>query len=164
MPMYAFDTLKTAKALAEAGFNVKQAEAVAVALRDAVTENTATKSDIEGIRSDIEGIRSDIEGVGRRFETVDDRFDGMDKRLDKVDARLDKVDARLDKVDARLNGMDRRLDKMDARLDVMDARLKGMVTKADMYRALSMMFGATILANGTIAGLGFAVAGYITGP
>lgn len=157
MPMYAFDTLKTAKALAEAGFNVKQAEAVAVALRDAVTENTATKSDIGGIRSDIEGIRSDIEGVGRRFETVDDRFDGMDKRLDKVDARLDKVDA-------RLNGMDRRLDKMDARLDVMDARLKGMVTKADMYRALSMMFGATILANGTIAGLGFAVAGYITGP
>lgn len=46
MPMYAFDTLKTAKTLAEAGFNAKQADAVAGALRDAVTENTATKSDM----------------------------------------------------------------------------------------------------------------------
>lgn len=68
-----FDTLKIAKTLAEAGFNAKQAEAVAGALRDAVTESTATKSDIEGI--------------GRRFENADERFNDIDKRLDVVDVR-----------------------------------------------------------------------------
>ena len=164
MPMYAFDTLQTAKTLAEAGFNAKQAEAVAGALRDAVTENTATKADIDGIGRRFENVGERFDGVDRRFENVDKRFDGIDQRLDRMDDRFDGIDRRLDKVDDRFDSMDRRLDKMDARLDVMDARLEGMATKADMYRALSMLFGAIILANAAIAGLAFALAGYIAGP
>lgn len=164
MPMYAFDTLQTAKTLAEAGFNAKQAEAVAGALRDAVTENTATKADIDGIGRRFENVGERFDGVDRRFENVDKRFDGIDQRLDRMDDRFDGIDRRLDKVDDRFDSMDRRLDKMDARLDVMDARLEGMATKADMYRMLLLQFGAIILANATIAGLAFALAGYIAGP
>ena len=125
MPMYAFDTLQTAKTLATAG-----------APRDAVAENTAAKADIDG--------------AGRRFENMDRRFDRIDERLDTIIKRLDKINARLD--------------KMNARLDAMNARLEGMATKADMYRALSILSGAIILANATIAGLAFALAGYIAGP
>lgn len=132
MPMQALDTRKTAKTLAEAGFDAKQAEAGA--LRDAVTENAAAKPDIEGI--------------GRRLETVDGRFDGIDKRLDKMCTRL--------------AGMDKRLEKMDRRLEVMDARLESMATKADLYRALSVLFGGTVLANAAMIAL-VIVAGYSAG-
>ena len=86
---------------------------------------------------------ADIDGAGRRFENMDRRFDRIDERLDTIIKRLDKMNARLDK---------------------MNARLKGMATKADMYRALSILSGAIILANATIAGLAFALAGYIAGP
>ena len=170
MPMYAFDTLQTAKTLAEAGFDAKQAEAVAGALRDAVTENTATKADIDGIGRRFENVGERFDGVDRRFENVDKRFDGVDQRLDRMDDRFDGIDRRLDKMDDRFDGMDRRLDKMDkrldkmdARLDVMDARLEGMVTKADMYRMLLMQFGAIILANGTITAVVLALAEAISG-
>ena len=87
--------------------------------------------------------KADIDGAGRRFENMDRRFDRIDERLDTIIKRLDKMNARLDK---------------------MNARLKGMATKADMYRMLLLQFGAIILANATIAGLAFALAGYIAGP
>lgn len=54
----AFDTLKFARRLREAGFSEPQAEAMAEAFRDASTEALATKHDMELLRADL-GARID---------------------------------------------------------------------------------------------------------
>ncbi len=48
-----FDTLATARKLAESGLEAAQAEAVTEAIRAAVTEGVATKSDLETLRADL---------------------------------------------------------------------------------------------------------------
>ena len=53
MSSLAFDTLKAAKALREAGFDDAQAEAVIATVGDAVSGNVATKTDIAELRVDM---------------------------------------------------------------------------------------------------------------
>ncbi len=48
-----FDTLATVRKLAESGLEAAQAEAVTEAIRAAVTEGVATKSDLETLRADL---------------------------------------------------------------------------------------------------------------
>lgn len=53
MSAVAFDTLKFAKRLKEAGFTEQQAEALASAQVDLIEANLATKADILGLKRDI---------------------------------------------------------------------------------------------------------------
>ena len=48
-----FDTLSAARALEAAGMDTPQAEAVVAAVRSAVAEGVATKSDIADVRADL---------------------------------------------------------------------------------------------------------------
>jgi len=57
----AFDTLKFAETLEEAGIDRKQASAIAAAVRDShEAADLATKGDIELIRRDMELLRRDL--------------------------------------------------------------------------------------------------------
>jgi len=57
----AFDTLKFAETLEEAGIDRKQASAIAAAVRDShEAADLATKGDIEPIRRDMELLRRDL--------------------------------------------------------------------------------------------------------
>jgi hypothetical protein len=67
MSALAFDTLKFAKRLKEAGFTEQQAEALAHAGAELIEQNLATKGDIADLKRDIkeldvkiEQIRSDV--------------------------------------------------------------------------------------------------------
>ena len=64
MQTAAFDTLATANALKEAGFEETQAAAIVDALRHAVTEEVATKADLGEIRAelktDLSELRADL--------------------------------------------------------------------------------------------------------
>ena len=53
MQTAAFDTLATANALKEAGFEETQAAAIVDALRHAVTEEVATKANLSGLRTEL---------------------------------------------------------------------------------------------------------------
>ena len=53
MTVAAFDTLKAAEALAEAGIEERHAKAIANTMRDAVTEGVATKADIARLETRI---------------------------------------------------------------------------------------------------------------
>ena len=61
------DTLTTARKLVATGFERRQAEAVADALRDA-SRDFATCADIEATRADIEAARADIEATRADIE------------------------------------------------------------------------------------------------
>ena len=60
MQAAAFDTLATAHALKEAGFEDAQATAIVDALRQAVTEGLATKADIAEVRGDMNELRVEL--------------------------------------------------------------------------------------------------------
>ena len=53
MTVAAFDTLKAAEALAEAGIEETHAKAIATTMREAVTEGVATKGDIARLETRI---------------------------------------------------------------------------------------------------------------
>ena len=67
MPVVAFDTRETVRNLTRAGADEALAEAIAVAIRDAVTERTATGDDSAGARHDI------VRG-GRRIDKQAENF------------------------------------------------------------------------------------------
>ena len=67
MPVAAFDTRETVEKLTRAGADEALAEAIAAAVRDAVTERTATGDDSAGVRRDI------VRG-GRRIDKQTENF------------------------------------------------------------------------------------------
>jgi DNA-binding transcriptional MerR regulator len=60
MSAVAFDTLKFAKRLKEAGFTESQAEALASAQVDLIEANLATKSDMFGLKGDIKEVEASL--------------------------------------------------------------------------------------------------------
>lgn len=68
MVEFAFDTLKAAKALKEAGFGEAQAEAVVVAVGSAMGENVATKADLDALKTALEAaFKADLAALEARF-------------------------------------------------------------------------------------------------
>ncbi|MGH8614160.1 MAG: coiled-coil domain-containing protein [Gammaproteobacteria bacterium] len=63
MNAIAFDTLKFAKRLKDAGFTEQQAEALAAAEAEFVQENLATKQDILEVKREILEVKRDIKEV-----------------------------------------------------------------------------------------------------
>jgi hypothetical protein len=74
MSAVAFDTLKFAKRLKEAGFTEQQADALASAQVDLIEANLATKADILGLKRDIKELenatKADILGLARDIEAL----------------------------------------------------------------------------------------------
>ena len=91
----AFDTLAYAQRLKAAGVAADQAEAHAQAVRDAVTETTASKADLES-------------GLAR----LDGRIDLLDERIQASEARLDeRIQASEVRTDERIRASETRLDE-----------------------------------------------------
>lgn len=69
-----FDTLTTARMLKAAGFESDKAEAIADAMRSAVTEGVATKADITDVKATIVAIQAKLAAlqwiVGIQFALV----------------------------------------------------------------------------------------------
>lgn len=63
-----FDTLMYAKKLREAGFNEKQAEIQAEALKEIIQDNLATKKDIHELKKDIQELRVGFEHKLKELE------------------------------------------------------------------------------------------------
>jgi len=78
MSSVTFDTLKFVRTLENAGFNAQQAEAIAQAQQNAISESAelilATKDDVTSIRSDIQKVDVEIRllkwMVGTTFAAV----------------------------------------------------------------------------------------------
>ena len=63
-----FDTLAYARRLKEAGVAEAQAEAHAEAVRDAITEDVATKADMAALKTDTAGIKADVKAAFASLE------------------------------------------------------------------------------------------------
>jgi len=86
MSAIAFDTLKFAKRLKEAGFTEQQAEALADAEAELIEQNLATKRDIADLKRDIADVKRDIKELEvtlrNEIKQLDVTLRGEIKQLD----------------------------------------------------------------------------------
>ena len=105
-----FDTLAAARAMEAAGVERRQAESIAMTMRDAVTFGAATKADITDVRREIADVKAelkediadvrrevaslrvelkeDIAGVKTEFKSD---IAGLDNRMARLEVRLVKI-------------------------------------------------------------------------
>ena len=137
MTALAFDTLKAAKALREAGFEEAQAEAVVGTVSSAINENVASKADIEKVESAIDHLgtelRAEIDQVRTELRAEIDqvrtefRAEIAALRQD-MEARFERVDARFESLDARFESLEQ---KMTLKLGAMIAAAAGFIVVVD---------------------------------
>ena len=145
MRSMAFDTLKTAKRLGEAGFEVAQAESLADILGESVIDKLATKDDLGDLEK---RLSREIKTLDTKIDTVEDRLtakiDQVDERLtakiDQVDERLtakidqvnERLSAKIDQVDERLSAkIDQVDERLSAKIDQVDERLSAKIDQVD---------------------------------
>ena len=61
------DTLRFSDKLQKGGFTSEQANVLARALGDELTEQLATKEDIKALKGDIKALKGDIKGLNAKF-------------------------------------------------------------------------------------------------
>ncbi|HAN27794.1 MAG TPA: hypothetical protein DCP75_08770 [Haliea salexigens] len=103
MATLAFDSLRYARRLREAGVPEPQADAQAELMAEAFgfyADNIVTRDYLDAV------LRAGFGEQAQRFERIETRLNTLEARLDTLDARLDKLDARFDKFDARLEKLE----------------------------------------------------------
>ncbi|WP_027948850.1 hypothetical protein [Haliea salexigens] len=103
MATLAFDSLRYARRLREAGVPEPQADAQAELMAEAFgfyADNIVTRDYLDAV------LRAGFGEQAQRFERIETRLNTLEARLDALDARLDKLDARLDKFVTRLEKLE----------------------------------------------------------
>ena len=124
MPTAEFDTLTAAQELRASGISDAQAEAIAAAMRKAVKDHAASRTDVAELRA---ASKADIAEL---------------RAASKADIADLRAESRADKAEILA-----KIDAMEARADAMEARAKAdnAALRADLYRALWIQ-GAGIVA------------------
>ena len=104
MTMTNFDTLKAAKSLQGAGFEVRQAEAMVDMVAHALSEGLATKEDVRGLKTDLAMLDNKIDtGLAALDNKIDTGLAALDAKIDTGLATLDvKIDTGLNDVTQKL--------------------------------------------------------------
>jgi tRNA(Ile)-lysidine synthase TilS/MesJ len=90
----AFDTLKFANRLKQAGVPPQQAEAEAAAFAEVLEISFKELATKEDLRLTKEELRRDLKDLEMRIEA----------KMDRLDAKIDKLEAKVDRLDTRLTG------------------------------------------------------------
>ena len=127
------NTLRYARALKNAGVDAQQAEAMADALEAEVTEQIASKADIERLE----------ERLGNQITTLATETKADIQRLDtKIDHLDEKLTGRIDGLDKRIDGLDKRIDGLDNRIDGLKTTIGVSVALATLVlTAIQVYFG-----------------------
>ncbi len=96
MATLAFDSLRYARRLREAGVPEPQADAQAELMAEAFgfyADNIVTRDYLDAV------LRAGFGEQAQRFERIETRLDTLETRLDRLEIRLDKLEARLGKLE-----------------------------------------------------------------
>ena len=82
MGSHAFDTLKAAKRLGAAGFDLDQSESLAGIIGESITDKLATKDDLRNLEMRLTGkIESSDERLTGKIEALDTKINSVGERL-----------------------------------------------------------------------------------
>jgi predicted phage-related endonuclease len=102
MSAIAFDTLKFAKRLKEAGFTEQQAEALADAEAEFIEQNLATKRDIADVKRDIKELEATLRNEIKQLDvTLRNEIKQLDVTLrgevKQLDVKIEQIRSDLDR-------------------------------------------------------------------
>ncbi len=138
MAAVAFDTLKVARRLIDAGMPARQAEAQAEMMAEAVVFNVDSLVTKDHLDARLEPLEARING---KFDSLEAKFEGA---LGSLEA---KFDGKLDALGAQVGG---KLEALGARID---GNLKALEANFDgKFRLLYWMM-AVVIASTTVPGL-----------
>ena len=113
----AFDTLKAAKRLGAAGFDLDQSESLAGIIGESITDKLATKDDLINLEMRLTG----------KIESGDERLTGkIDSVEEHLTGKIEALDAKIDSVEERLTG---KIEVLDTKIDSVEERLTGKFEK-----------------------------------
>ncbi len=127
------DTLKLADSLKESGFPNRQAEGLARALGNALTEHVVTKADLDAA---IRLVRNDIAALDNRGNALEARVDTIDARLSALEARVDAIDAKLSALEAKVDAID---EKFEAKFNSLGTQIRFIFAMLAMLLALGLI-------------------------
>ena len=101
----AFDTLKAAQRLSNVGFSQEQASTIVITFVESITENLATKDDLELVRKDIAALDTKIDTSITALETkIDTSIAALETKIDTSIAALDtKIDTSIAALDTKID-------------------------------------------------------------
>jgi len=138
MAAVAFDTLKVARRLIDAGMPARQAEAQAEMMAEAVVFNVDSLVTKDHLDARLEPLEARING---KFDSLEAKFEGA---LGSLEAKFDgKLDALGAQVDGKLEALGARI---DGNLKALEANFDG------KFRLLYWMM-AVVIASTTVPGL-----------
>ena len=112
--MSSFDTLKAAKSLQNAGFEVQQAEAVVGMVTYALSEGLATKDDVRELSSGLGALENKVVALDSRISALDNKIDNSVAALDtKISALGTKISA----FDTKFGVLDSKFEALNAKID-----------------------------------------------
>ena len=82
------DTLRYADRLKDAGFKPQQAEGMARALADEMTDRLVTRTDLDSSTRKINGR---IDALGTRINALETKFEAFGTRFEALDMKIDSV-------------------------------------------------------------------------
>ena len=116
MGSHAFDTLKAAKRLGAAGFDLDQSESLAGIIGESITDKLVTKDDLRNLEMRLTG----------KIEVLDTKIDSVEERLT---GKIEVLDIKIDSVEERLTG---KIEKQGIEVGMQIATLKAEIAEAQV--------------------------------
>ena len=147
MAASAFDTLKAMRGLEAAGIAPEHAEAITNAVRDAVTEGTATKGDILRVDNDV---NTGFTGLNGKVDAHATETRGEIERLHgKIDAHATETRVEIERLNGKIDAL-----ATETRADIkqLDGKIDALAkdTKADIARLETRMMMTAIIVAGVV--------------
>ena len=133
MNMTNFDTLKAAKSLQDAGFEVQQAEAVVGMVTYALSEGLATKDDVRELNSRLGSLENKVAALDSK---IDHGIAALDTKIGALDTKIGALDS---KIDHGIAALDTKFEALDTKFEALDTKFEALDTK---YEGLNAKIGA----------------------
>ena len=105
--MASFDTLRAAKSLQDAGFEVQQAEAVVGMVTYALSEGLATKDDVRELHSGLMVLENKVAALDSRIGALDSKIAALDSKIDNglaaLDSKIGALNSKFEALDAKID-------------------------------------------------------------
>ena len=164
--MSSFDTLKAAKSLQNAGFEVQQAEAVVGMVTYALSEGLATKDDVRELSSGLGALENKVVALDSRMDVLDSKISALDNKIDssvaalesKISALDNKIDSSVAALDTKISALDTKIEVLDTKIGVLDSKFEALNAKIDtglsnVTQKLVIYLGGIIVGVTTLLGV-----------
>ena len=108
--MSSFDTLKAAKSLQNAGFEVQQAEAVVGMVIYALSEGLATKDDVRELNSGLGALENKVAALDSKMDVLDSKFEALDTKFEALYTKFEALDTKFGVLDSKFDALNAKID------------------------------------------------------